>query len=150
MSSAPVFLGTFCEGRVAISAANTATDGSGTLQSLTWLGTGGTAPGTDWQLNEIWVTETSSGGVGDLADCVLNVYTTDAAGANALLLDTIDLANPAASSTTQGGAGAGVSGPIAQRVYASQRFPAGCDLKFTLTVAPTTGAAVVHVFAERA
>lgn len=138
MAAAPDFFTTPCIGRVSFSAANTAFDGTGTLQDLTWIGGGTGAPDTAWMLKRIDIT-----GTGDLADSVVNIFSTDASAANPLLFRSYDLGNPSATSTT-------ASAPLYSESFGPDFvFPANCDLKVTSTVAPTSGNVVVTVFAER-
>jgi hypothetical protein len=148
--ASPMFAQSAVMGRVSFSVANVATDGSGTLQALTWVGTAGasTPPATSWVLKQLWIQETSAAGTADLADCLVQVYTTDSAGSSPMLLDTIDLGNPAATSTTTGPAGSAVDGPVKIREYFGIIFPPGVDLKITMTVAATSGNATIHVFGE--
>lgn len=137
MSASPTYFGTVCTARAQVSVANTARDGSGTLATPAWGGSGGAgAPTTDWSMKRLVISET-----GDLADSVITVFTTD--GITILFLTDVDIANPAASSTM-------ATGLVTEVVYFDYTFPAGWDLRFGITVAPSSGIAVVTVFAERA
>ena len=60
MATTATYFGTACYGRVSFSATNTARDGTGTLQALTWIGTGGTAPTTDWNLKRVRIAESEN------------------------------------------------------------------------------------------
>jgi hypothetical protein len=145
MAASPSFFGTAMLGRSDVSTANTGRDGTGTLATPLWMGSGFSgsnsafvagAPVTDWMINRIIVAETA-----DLADCVLTLFTTD--GTTIKFLTDFDIGNPAAASTT-------VTGLVAEYPLSDYRFPANCDLRWGITVAPTSGVAVVTVFADRA
>jgi hypothetical protein len=128
---------TACVARASVSTANTNRDGTGTLATPTWGGSGGAgAPITDWQLKRIILSQT-----GDLADSVLTIFTTDGSTIN--FLTDVDLANPAAASTT-------ASGFMYEIPFVEHLFPANWDIRFGITVAPTSGACIVHAFCERA
>jgi hypothetical protein len=145
MSSTPTWIGTPFLGRADVSTANTGRDGSGTLVTPAWMGSGYSgadvafvagAPATNWQLNRI-----SVGSTGDLADCVLTVFSTD--GTTIKFLTDIDLGNAAAASAT-------ATGVVMEVPLSDFRFPAGCDLRLGITAAPASGVAVVTLFADRA
>src|SRR5574343_623541 len=130
-------MGNVCVARASLSTANANRDGTGTLVTPTWGGSGGAgAPTTDWQLLRLVISET-----GDLADSVVTVFTTD--GTTILFLTDVDINNPAAGATT-------VTGLVTDVLFQDYKFPAGWDLRFGLTVAPTSGLAVVTAFCERA
>jgi hypothetical protein len=144
MSDAPVFFGIPFLGRADLSTANSNRDGTGTLVAPAWMGSGASgsasafvtgAPTTAFQLNKIVIGQT-----GDLADCVITLFTTD--GTTIKFLADFDSGNPAAGSTT-------VTGNVGEWLM-DYRFPAGCDLRLGITAAPTSGLAVVTLFADRA
>lgn len=125
MAADPTFAVTPVIGRASFTSANTAQDGSGTLQDVVTGDTNGTK-----------ITSVVVLGDGDLADSKVNLFLTDGSGSSPLLWDSFDLGNPAASSTT-------VDIYRVPRSYADLVLPAGVKLQATLTVAPTSGNVVV-------
>jgi hypothetical protein len=125
VAAAPAFAATPKIGRASWSSANTNQDGTGTLQDVITGGSSGTK-----------VTSIVVLGTGDLADSKVNIFFTDSAGANPVLFDSFDLGNPGASSTT-------TDIYRATKAYADLVLPSGVKIQATLTVAPTSGNAVV-------
>lgn len=126
MASTPAFLGTLRTGVAAVSTANTARDGTGTLATVIT----GVAAGTR-------ILRVTAIATGDPADSICNLFLHD--GTTAWFWDAFDVGNPAAASTT------------ADAYRISQRYPnlylpnASWSLRASITVAPTSG--VVNVFA---
>jgi hypothetical protein len=110
----------------AVSTANTARDGTGTLATL-----GSAAPAAGQKVTSITVVATA-----DPADSIVNIFIHD--GTSAVFFDSFDLGNPAAASTT-------VDTYRASKTYADLVLPSGYTLRASITVALTAG--VVNVFA---
>lgn len=141
MATAPSFFDKATIARARLTAGETAFDGTGAnLVTPTWIGSGGAgAPTTDWLLKRVEVLCS-----GNAADSVVNVFATDASDANPRLLRSIDLGDPAATSTT-------VGAPLFAEVFGADfTFAAGCGLRFSVTVTPTAGSIEVFAFCERA
>lgn len=141
MAAAPSFFDKAVVARARLTTGETAYDGTGTnLVSPTWIGSGGAgAPTTDWLLKRVEVVCS-----GNAADSVVNVFATDASDANPRLLRSIDIGDPAATSTTVGAA-------LFSEVFgADYTFAASCGLRFSVTVTPTAGNVEVYAFCERA
>jgi hypothetical protein len=135
VDSKAYFYGPPVIGRVAnLATANTARDGSGTLSTVTWLGTAGssTPPASPWLLKRIDLIAAHSSSAPDLADCVLTFFTTD--GTTIVPWFDLDLGNPAAASTTLTAVPA--SSPL---TFSDIEFPASCYPLIGITVAPATG-----------
>lgn len=136
MGASPVFLGVCCNFTAQVSAANTGRDGTGTLVTPTWGGTGGAQPPqTDWQLKRLVLAQT-----GDLADSTMTMFVND--GTSTVFCWEYDLANPATTSAT-------ASGLLADIPFTEWTFPAEWDLRFAITAAPTSGVLVVTGICER-
>lgn len=139
MATAIKYFDTAKVGYARLTAANAATDGSGTLVAVTWMNS---APTTDWFVTNIQLAATSATGVGDLADCLVHVFVSD--GTNVRLLTTLDAGNPAAGTTALPGFLGNISlGP-------GFVLPSTVSLQFGLSVAPTAGNLDVVVFAQAA
>jgi hypothetical protein len=114
----------------AVSTANTARDGSGTLATL--VGASWTAaPTAGTKVTSVAVVAT-----GDPADSIVNLFVHD--GTSAFFFDSFDLGNPAAASTT-------VDAYRASKTYSDLVLPSGYTLRAGITVALTAG--VCNVFA---
>lgn len=114
----------------AVSTANTARDGTGTIATLTgasWT----SAPAAGTKVTSVAVVAT-----GDPADSIVNLFIHD--GTTAWYFDSFDLGNPAAASTT-------VDTYRASKTYADLVLPSGYTLRASITVALTAG--VCNVFA---
>jgi hypothetical protein len=136
MASDPVFTSAWCNFTAQVSTANTGRDGSGTLVTPTWGGTGGAnPPATDWMLKRLSLCQT-----GDLADCIMTMFVYD--GTNTRLCYEYDFANPTAASAT-------APGYIIEVPFQDWTFPATWDLRFAITAAPTAGVLAVTGFCER-
>lgn len=136
MASAPVFTSAYCTFTAAVDTANTARDGTGTLASPVWGGTGGAnPPSTDWLLKRVSLCAT-----GDLADSVMTMFVYD--GTLTRLAYEYDLGNLAAASAT-------VSGYITEVPFQDWTFPGTWDLRFGITATPTSGVLSVVGFCER-
>jgi len=126
MAAAPSFTSTPRIGVGAVSAANTARDGSGTIVTIIT----GVSEGTK-------IFEVVTKATGDPADSVITLFLHD--GSNYFLFDEIDLGDPAAASTT-------VTGSRVSRTYDNLVLPsASWSLRAAITVAHTAG--VTNVFA---
>jgi hypothetical protein len=139
MATAPKYFDTakMAHGRATTGVANT--DGSGTGTTFTWYNT---APSTDWMLTKIIFTSTSATGVGDLADCLINIFVDD--GTTSRIIRTIDVGNPAAGSVTVSAYQIEVNfGP--EFVFPSAVLP-----EFTVSVTPTAGNLDAVLFAQAA
>jgi len=108
-----------------VSTANTARDGSGTIETIFTAGADGS------RIEEIVIKAT-----GDPADSIVTIFLHD--GSNFYLFDEFDLGNPAAASTT-------VEGYRTSRTYTNLVLPTGWTLRAAITVALTSG--VINVFA---
>lgn len=141
MATAPSFFDKATIARARLTAGETAFDGTGAnLVTPTWIGSGGAgAPTTDWMLKRVEVLCS-----GNAADSVVNVFATDGSDANPRLLRSIDLGDPAATSTTVGAA------DFVEQFGPDYQFPSGCGLRFSVTVTPTAGNVEVFAFCERA
>jgi hypothetical protein len=128
MADAPVFTATPNVGVANFNTANTARDGSGTINTVLTPGTAGT------KLNRIVVKAEA-----DLADSVIILWLR-VGGTVWFLWKEIDAADPPAASTTVAGYEYELN--LADRDIV---LPLGCLLGATITVAPTTGD--VNVFA---
>jgi hypothetical protein len=126
MGAAPVYQSTPTIGVAAVSTANTARDGTGTLATIT-----SAAPTAGRVIRRI-----IAKGTGDPADSVITLFLHD--GSAFWLFDEIDLGNPAAASNT-------VEGWRAERRYDDLVLPSGWSIRAGITVALTSG--VVNVFA---
>jgi hypothetical protein len=123
-------------GRVAnLTSANTARDGSGTLSTVVWIGTGGssTPPAVPWMLKRLDIIAAHSSAAPDLADCVVTLFVTD--GTTITPWFDLDIGNPAAASTILPATPVAVS-PVS---FSDIEFPAGSYPLLGITVAPTTG-----------
>jgi hypothetical protein len=146
-ASNPIFYGAPVIGRVNnFSSANTARDGSGTLSTVTWIGTGGssTPPAVGWILRRIDFIASHSSSAPDLADFIVTVFITD--GTTITPWIDYDPGNAAAGSTTA----TAVPTTISPQYFSDVAFPANSYPLFGLTVAPTTGGLSVVMFGELA
>lgn len=126
MASAPAFTATPRIGFGSVSTANTNRDGTGTIVDILTGAAGGT------KINEIVLKAT-----GDPADSVVTIFIHD--GTSYRLYDEVDLADPAAASTT-------VAGYRVSRTYDNLVLPsASYKLAAAITVALTAGA--INAFA---
>lgn len=142
MAAAPSFFDKVVIARARLTTAETAYDGTGSnLVSPTWYGTAGTstAPATDWLLKRVEVVCS-----GNAADSVVNIFYTDSSDANPRLLRSIDIGDPAATSTTVGATS------FSEVFGADYTFAAAQGLRFAVTVTPTAGNVEVVAFCERA
>jgi hypothetical protein len=126
MASSPAFSSAARIGVAAVSTANTARDGTGTIVDILT----GVAAGT--LVNRIAVQTT-----GDPADSVLTLFIHN--GTSYFLFDEIDLGNPAAASTT-------VVGFRAERMYGDLILPTA-SYKFAAAITVALTAGVMNVFA---
>lgn len=124
-NTAPIFGLTPVIWKAAVSTANTARDGTGTISTVGSAGSNGS------RIEEIVVKAT-----GDPADSVVTIFLHD--GTNYFLWDEFDLGDPAAASNT-------VAGYRESRTYRNLVLPTGWSLRAAITVALTTGA--INVFA---
>lgn len=139
MASSASFLSSAKIGYARLTGALTATDGSGSPTTLTWVGG---APSTDFMLTQIVVSSTSATGVGDIADSLLHMFM-DISG-TARLLYSLDMGNPAAGSVTT---------PAQMWVVPfgpAFIFPSAATLAFGVSVAPTAGNVDVVAFCQAA
>lgn len=125
MATDPSFAATPRAAVAAVSTANTARDGTGTMATVFTAGAGGS------KVEEITVKAT-----GDPADSVVTVFLHN--GATAFLFDEFDLGDPAAASTT-------IAGYTMTRTYPNLLLPSGWSIRAAITVALTAG--VINVFA---
>jgi hypothetical protein len=141
MATAPSFFDKAVVARARLSVAETSFDGTGAnVVTPTWIGSGGAgAPVTDWVLKRVEVVTN-----GNAADSLVNVFLTDGADANPRLIRSIDLGDPPATSATVGGT------DFIENFGSDYQLPAGCGLRFSVTVTPTAGAVEVFAFCERA
>jgi len=119
MAADPVFTGTPNRGVVAVSTANTARDGSGTIATA-W-----TAGASGGIVNRVILKAT-----GDPADSIVTMFINDGGGMD--LFDEFDLGDPAAASTT-------VTGFRVERSYEDLVLESGDIVGFAITVALTAG-----------
>jgi hypothetical protein len=125
MATSPSFAATPRIGAAAVSTANTARDGTGTIVTIL------SAASTGTKINEIVVKAT-----GDPADSVVTLFLHD--GSSYFLFDEYDLGNPAAASTTD-------TGYRVSTTYTNLVLPSGWSLRAAVTVALTSG--VLNVIA---
>lgn len=128
MATAPAFADTPRIGAAAVSTANTARDGSGTIATVFTAGANGSR-----------VEEVVFKATGDPADSIVTVFLHD--GSTYYLYDEVDLDNPAAASNT-------VVGYRLSRTYDNLVLPSGWSLRAAITVALTAG--VINVIAHGA
>lgn len=146
ITSGAYFYGPPVIGRVSsLTAANTARDGSGTLSTVTWIGTASssTPPASPWVLKRIELIAASSGSAPDLADCVVTFFITD--GTTITPWFDLDIANPAAASTVLTAVPTG--SPIS---FSDIEFPANSYPLIGITAAPTTGGLAAVMFGNLA
>lgn len=122
-STTPIFTAVPNVGKANVSTANTARDGTGTIATIFSAGSNGS------KIDEIVVKAT-----GDPADSVVTIFLYD--GSSYFLFDEFDLGDPAAASTT-------VVGFRESRHYRNLVIPTGWSLRAAITVALTSGVAVV-------
>ena len=127
MASTPTFTATPLVSSVAVSTANTARDGSGTIATVL------TASG-DCKIEEIVVKST-----GDPADSVVTIFVDVTGGGTWVLFDEYDIGNPAAGSTT-------VAAYRLSTSYANFCLPSGAKIGAAITVAATAGELKVWAF----
>lgn len=96
MATAIKYLANAKIGYARVTTGVTATDGSGSLTAVTWMG--GVAPAADWMLVKVIVSATNATGTADMADCLFHIFVDDST--NARLLRTVDAGNIAVGSTT--------------------------------------------------
>lgn len=125
MATSPQFTTTAKIGVAAVSTANTARDGTGTIETVLTAGSNGT------RVERIWLQAT-----GDPADSTVTIFLYD--GAAYWLFDEFDIGNPAAASTT-------VAGYNTSRAYTDLVLPSGWSIRAAITVALSAG--VINVFA---
>jgi hypothetical protein len=128
MAAAPGFAATPRAAVGAVSAANTARDGTGTIVTVFTAGSSGS-------LVETIVAKAT----GDPADSIVNIFLHD--GTTAFLVHAFDLGDPAAASTTVDSF-RGVIDCTAE-TPGGWRLPTGWSVRASITVAPTAG--VVNV-----
>jgi hypothetical protein len=144
MAAAPVYFATAANFHATFTTGVANTDGSGSLTSPTWWN-GGTAPATDWMLVKLILSSDSATGVGDLADCLINIFARDPGAGNAVrLIRTIDPGNPAAGTTTLG------AFQIELDFGPAFVFQANVDLRFGVSVTPTAGNLTIFGLAQKA
>lgn len=119
MAADPAFTGTPNRGVVAVSAANTARDGTGTIVSA-W-----TAGASGGLVSRVILKAT-----GDPADSIVTMFINDGSGFD--LFDEFDLGDPPAASTT-------VTGFRIEKEYEDLVLEAGDVVGFAITVALTAG-----------
>ena len=144
MAAAPVYLGTAINFHATFTTGVANTDGTGVLTAPTYWGTN-TPPATDWMLTRLILSSDSATGVGDLADCVINIFARDPGTGTAVrLIRTIDPGNPAAGTTVLPGYQLEVDfGP-------AFLFQANVDLRFAVSVTPTAGSLTIVGFGQKA
>ncbi len=125
MAASPAFAATPRIGVAAVSTANTARDGTGTVPTVFTAGSSGSI------ISEIVLQAT-----GDPADSTVTLFVHD--GSNFFLFDDLDIGNPAAASTTVGAF-------RFNKTYDNLLLPNGYSLRAAITVALTSG--VINVFA---
>lgn len=114
-------------GYARITSGVTATDGSGSLTSVTW----NTTPAHDYMLTDLIITASSATGVGNPADCLVQMFL-DNGGSNARKFLTVDLGDPAVGSTT-------VPEYFRAINLGMLILPAAVVPKFSVSVTPTAG-----------
>jgi hypothetical protein len=119
MADAPAFIATPRIGAVTVSTANTARDGTGTIATVFTAGANGS------RIEEVVLKAT-----GDPADSIVTLFLHD--GSTYFLFDEVDLADPAAASTT-------VTGYRMSRTYDNLVLPTGWSLRAAITVALSSG-----------
>ncbi len=124
MASAPAYAATPRIASAAVSTANTARDGTGTIATVLTAGSNGT------KVEEIVVVATA-----DPADSTVPIFLHD--GSTYYYFDEFDIGNPAAASTT-------VAPYRTYRLYDNLVLPASWSVRASITVALTAG--VVNVF----
>lgn len=129
MATSPAFASTPRAWVAAVSTANTARDGTGTIADVA---TSIAAAGT--RINRIVIQAT-----GDPADSTVPIFLHN--GTSYFLYDEFDIGNPAAASTT-------VAGFRMEKAYYDLVLPSGWKLAASVTVALTAG--VINVFAHGA
>ena len=120
MASTPTFTATPLISSVAVSTANTARDGSGTIATV--ITTTGAC-----KIEEIVVKST-----GDPADSVVTLFVDVTGGGTWVLFDELDLGNPAAGSSTVTAYRQSIS-------YANFCLPSGAKIGAAITVTATAG-----------
>lgn len=126
MASTPTFASTPRIAVAAVSTANTARDGTGTIATIITGATAGTR-----------VERLVAKATGDPADSVLTIFLHD--GSSYFLFDEMDLGNPAAASST-------VEGARWERSYSNLILPStSWSIRAAITVALTAG--VINLFA---
>jgi hypothetical protein len=125
MAASPAFASAPRIASAAVSTANTARDGTGTIATVLTAGSDGT------KINEVVLKAT-----GQPADSVVTLFLYD--GSAYSLFDEVDLGAPAAGSTT-------VSAYRTSVRYDNVVLPSGWSLRAAVTVAPTSG--VINVIA---
>lgn len=124
MASTPQFVTTPKIGVNDVSTANTARDGSGTIETIFTAGSSGS------RVEEIVLKATA-----DPADSTVVIFLHD--GSNYFVYDEFDIGNPAAASTT-------VESYRTSRTYENLVLPSGWSVRASITVALTSG--VINVF----
>lgn len=106
----------------------TATDGSGSITDMTWIGG---APSGDWMLVKAIITASSATGVGNPADCLVQFFADDATTLRKIR--TVDLGDPAVGSVILGEYLAEINfGP-------EFIFPTAINIACSVSVTPTAG-----------
>ena len=124
MAAAPAYASTPWLGIAAISTANTARDGTGTVADFSQAGTI-VAPTNGRLINRLVLKAT-----GDPADSVVTIFIHNAT--SYFLFDEFDLNDPAAASTT-------AEGIRMERAYRDLVLPSGWKMAGAITVALTSG-----------
>lgn len=121
MATTPQFTTTPKIGVAAVSTANTARDGSGTIVTAFTAGASGA------RVEEVVIKAT-----GDPADSIVTMFIDETGSAGWRIFDEFDIGNPTAGSTT-------VVAYREPRLYANLVLPAGAKIGFAITVALTSG-----------
>lgn len=124
MATTPQFVSTPHIGVNDVSTANTARDGSGTIETIFTAGSNGS------RVEEIVLKATA-----DPADSTVVIFLHD--GSNYFVFDEFDIGNPAAASTT-------VESYRTSRTYENLVLANGWSIRASITVALTSG--VINVF----
>ena len=117
----------------------TATDGSGAISNMTWIGG---APSGDWMLVKAIITASSATGVGNPADCLYQFYWTDATTIRKFR--TVDPGDAAAGTTI-------LSEYQIEIAFGPEFiFPTAISLSASVSVTPTAGNIDITYFVQAA
>lgn len=140
MATAPTYYTTNLMGHCRITTGVTATDGSGSLTAITWIGA---APSADYLITGLIISASSATGVGNPADCIVNMFLSD--GTTHRKVDYFDLADPAVGSVSAPEFRQYIGFPVGQYQLRSAVVP-----EFSVTVTPTAGNIDIIIFAQQA